>query len=76
MQRLVEFVARSLVENPGAVEVREVRADAAVLFQVRVSPDDVGRIIGKHGRTAQALRVLLSATAARAGQRASLEIQD
>ena len=76
MRPLVEFVARSLVEDPGAVEVREVRTEPAVVYQLRVAPGDVGRIIGKHGRTAQALRVLLAASAARGGRRAALEIQE
>jgi uncharacterized protein len=76
MRRLVEFVTRSLVEEPGAVQVHEVRTEPAVVYQVRVAPGDVGRIIGKHGRTAQALRVLLAAGAARSGQRAALEIQE
>ncbi len=76
MRALVEFAARALVEDPGAVEVREVRTDSVVVYQLRVAPGDIGRIIGKHGRTAQALRVLLAAGAARSGQRAALEIQE
>ena len=76
MRNLVEFVARSLVEDPGAVQVHEVHAAPAVVYQLRVAPGDVGRIIGKHGRTAQALRILLAASAARSGQRAALEIQE
>jgi hypothetical protein len=76
MRRLVEFVARSLVDDPGAVDVREVRSETTTVYQLHVGAPDVGRVIGKHGRTAQALRVLISAGAARDGRRAVLEIKE
>jgi predicted RNA-binding protein YlqC (UPF0109 family) len=61
MKELVEFVAKSLVEQPDRVEVREIEADR---LELRVDRADVGRVIGRRGRTAQAMRTLLRAMAA------------
>lgn len=72
----MEYVARALVDDPAAVAVEESRTAAAVVYRVRVAPADTGKLIGKHGRTAQALRLLLGAAAARSGQRAGLEIEE
>lgn len=76
MRRLVEFVARSLVDDPSAVQVQELRSDPAVVYQLRVAPQDVGKVIGKHGRTAHSLRLLMQAAGSRTGRRAVLEIQE
>ncbi len=76
MRPLLEFVARALVDDPGAVEVHEVRPGPTTVYRLRVAAADVGKVIGKHGRTAQALRLLLAATAARDGRRAVLEIEE
>jgi predicted RNA-binding protein YlqC (UPF0109 family) len=76
MRELIEFVARSLVDEPGRVEVDEVRSEPTVVYKLRVASPDIGKVIGKHGRTAHALRLLLQATAARTRQRAVLEIQE
>jgi predicted RNA-binding protein YlqC (UPF0109 family) len=78
MRELLEFVTRSLVDDPAAVELRESQSQAqpAVVFQLRVATNDIGRVIGKHGRTAHALRLLLAAAAARDNRRAVLEIQE
>ncbi len=76
MRELVEFVARSLVDDPAAVEVRVLQSEPTVVYQLQVAAHDVGKVIGKHGRTAHSLRMLLSATAARAGRRAVLEIKE
>lgn len=76
MRALIEYVARVLADDPAAVAVEESRTAQAVVFRVRVAPADVGKLIGKHGRTAQALRVLLGAAAARSGARAVLEIEE
>lgn len=62
MEQLVEYVAKALVEDPEAVEVEMVRdTDSECVIELRVAPDDRGRVIGKNGRTAHALRVLLDA---------------
>jgi predicted RNA-binding protein YlqC (UPF0109 family) len=76
MRALVELVARSLVDEPAAVRVEEVPGDATTVYRLRVAPADVGKVIGKHGRTAHALRMLLGAAAARGGRRAVLEIEE
>jgi predicted RNA-binding protein YlqC (UPF0109 family) len=76
MRQLLEFVARSLVDDPAAVEVREAQSQPALVYQLRVASGDIGKVIGKHGRTAHALRLLLAATAARDNRRAVLEIQE
>lgn len=76
MRELIEFVARSLVDDPSAVEVRELQKDPTLVYQLQVAPNDVGKVIGKHGRTAHSLRLLLSASAARAGRKAVLEIKE
>jgi len=76
MRALLEFVARSLVDEPAAVQVRERRSDATVVYELSVARADVGKVIGKHGRTAHALRLLLAAAAQRQGCRAVLEIKE
>jgi predicted RNA-binding protein YlqC (UPF0109 family) len=76
MRPLLEFVARALVDDPGAVQVHEVRAAPTAVYRLHVAAADVGKVIGKHGRTAHALRLLLAATAARDGRRAVLEIEE
>ena len=76
MRELIEYVARSLVDEPAAVEVREVQTTPTTVYQLQVATNDVGKVIGKHGRTAHSLRLLLSATAARAGRKAVLEIKE
>lgn len=76
MRDLIEFVARGLVDDPGAVRVEEVPGTPTHVYRLRVAPADVGKVIGKHGRTAQSLRLLLAASAARGGERAVLEIQE
>ena len=74
LQELVAFVARSLVDEPDAVEVNVVDGDRAVVFELTVAPDDLGKVIGKDGRTARAIRTLLAATSAKLRKRAVLEI--
>lgn len=74
MKELVNFIATSLVDQPQAVEVNETAQEDAVVFELRVAKDDLGKVIGKQGRTARAIRALLSAAAARQNKRARLEI--
>jgi predicted RNA-binding protein YlqC (UPF0109 family) len=74
MKELVSFIATSLVDQPQAVEVKETAQEDAVVFELRVAKDDLGKVIGKQGRTARAIRSLLSAAAARQNKRARLEI--
>lgn len=76
MKELIEFMARSLVDNPDAVQV-EVEPDGdRIIFRLYVADDDMGKVIGKQGRIANAMRDLLKVAAARQGARARLEIGD
>jgi predicted RNA-binding protein YlqC (UPF0109 family) len=75
MRRLIEYVAISLVDEPSAVQVREVRNDRNVLaLELHVAPDDFGKVIGRQGRVAKAMRALLRASGAHEGRHTSLEI--
>ncbi len=73
---LVEYLARRLVENPDAVSVEEVEEDDALVIRLRVAADDVGRVIGRGGRIARALRTVVRASGARGDRRVVLEIVD
>ena len=76
MKELVRFLAQQLVNNPDAVEVTETRGDAATLLELRVAKEDLGRVIGKQGRTAKSIRTILNAVAARNKRKVTLEIKD
>jgi hypothetical protein len=74
MKEFLEFIVRFLVERPDQVHVTEAASEGRVTLRVEVAEVDRGKVIGKHGRTAEALRTLVTAAAARHGQRALLEI--
>ena len=74
MNELVEFVAKSVVHDPDAVKVTEREEDGIRIFQLEVAPDDKGRVIGRQGRVAEAIRVLLRVAAVKNNTRAVLEI--
>ncbi len=76
MKELIEYIACSLVEDPTQVHVRQDRAGAKVRFELCVAKEDMGRVIGKSGRVANAMRVLLRVAAAREGKQASLDIME
>ena len=76
MKDLLEALAASLVDDPGRVRVRQRTEEAFVRLDLEVSPEDRGRIIGRNGKTADALRTLLDAVAKRHGKRCRLEIVD
>lgn len=73
---LVSLIARALVDQPEKVVVREVQGDRAERIELSVARDDIGKVIGKDGRTAQSIRTLLSAAASKVGRRAQLDILD
>jgi len=73
MEELISYIAKSLVDNPQAVEVRKVDGGRTVVYELRVAEPDRGRVIGKHGETIQAIRTLLKAAAA-SDQKPVLEI--
>ena len=76
MRELLEFLARELVDDPDSVSVTEVTDDRGLLLQLRVHPDDMGKVIGRSGRTARALRAIVRAAATRRDMHASVEIVD
>lgn len=73
-QNLVEFVARSLVDEPDEVKVEVTRGERGTVIELHVAPDDMGKVIGRNGSVAKALRTLLKVIAARDGEPVSLEI--
>lgn len=74
MKDLIEFIAKSLVDDPTEVVVREYDRERTVQFELTVGEDDMGRVIGRGGRVANAMRSLLRVAAARSGVRATLDI--
>ncbi|MGA7159879.1 MAG: KH domain-containing protein [Bacteroidota bacterium] len=76
MRDFIEFIAKQLVDNPDAVSLVDEEKEGKVILKLKVGEADVGKIIGRKGRTAQAMRVLLSAVAAKNGKRAMLEVLD
>ena len=74
MKELVQYLAKSLVSNPDAVEIMESDEDGAAVLQLTVAKEDLGRIIGRQGRTAKSIRTLLNAAASRDNRRVILEI--
>ncbi len=74
VKALVEFVARELVDHPEAVEVREVEDERGLRLELRVAPEDMGKVIGRQGRIARALRTVVKAASLRAGRRVTVEI--
>jgi len=76
VKELIEFVASSLVDDPTQVRVRQERAGAKIRFELWVAKEDMGRVIGKSGRVANAMRVLLRVAAAREGKQATLDVME
>lgn len=76
MKNLVEYIARALVDKPDAVELRVTPAEGGNLYELKVAPDDVGKVIGRDGRTINALRIVLQHAAQKKGEKARLELLD
>jgi uncharacterized protein len=76
MAELLAYLARELVDDPEAVRVEEEERDGALVLVLHVAPDDVGKVIGRQGRIARALRTLIRASAVREGRRVFVEIAD
>lgn len=74
MKDLIEYVARSLVDDPSQVHVTQIDSSSATTLELHVAPEDMGRVIGRSGRVANALRILLRVAAAKQGRRVNLEI--
>lgn len=74
LKELIEFIAKSLVDHPDQVSVNEVEGEKTTILELSVAEDDLGKVIGKHGRTAKAMRTVLNAAATKEKKRAVLEI--
>ncbi len=74
MRELVELLAKALVDNPDAVQVTEIEGEKSIIVELRVASEDMGKVIGKQGRIARAIRTVTKAAAAKAGKRVAVEI--
>lgn len=74
MKELIEYMAKALVDHPEQVRVEEVMGARSIIYELHVAPSDMGRVIGKNGRVANAMRSLLRVASTRSGKRAILEI--
>lgn len=74
MQDLIKLIAQALVDNPDEVTVNVVEGEQTLVIELRVAKGELGKIIGKHGRTAQSIRTILSAASAKTNKRAILEL--
>jgi predicted RNA-binding protein YlqC (UPF0109 family) len=74
MRELVAFIAKTLVDRPDEVDVREVEGDQGSVIELKVAEEDLGKVIGKQGRTARALRTILTAASSKLRKRSALEI--
>ena len=74
MKELVLYLAKALVNHPEEVEINEIQGETAAILELRVAKEDLGRIIGKQGRTAKSIRTLLNAVASRTNRKVVLEI--
>lgn len=74
MKELVEYIARSVVDDPESVRVTETSGEKTLILELRVAEGDMGKVIGKEGRVAEAMRTLMKVAAAREGKRAVLQI--
>jgi uncharacterized protein len=74
MKELVEAIAKALVDNPDQVRVRAIEGEQVTVFELRVHPSDLGKVIGRQGRTANAIRTILSAAGMKQRKRLTLEI--
>lgn len=76
MKELIEYIARALVDTPDDVQVTELQGEKTAIYELRVHQDDLGKVIGKQGRTARAIRTLVSAAATKDNRRAMVEIME
>lgn len=74
MKELVEYIARGLVDQPEQVSVTAVEGEQSVIYELRVAPEDIGKVIGKEGRIVKSMRTLLKVASAREHKRAVLEV--
>ncbi len=75
-KEFVEYVAKALVDEPEAVEVQALEGEKSIILELKIAQNDIGKVIGKQGRIARSIRVLLSAIATKTGKRVNLHILD
>jgi predicted RNA-binding protein YlqC (UPF0109 family) len=73
---LVEYMVKSLVDDPESVQIREIEGEKSTILELKVTKEDIGKVIGKHGRIARAIRTIINASATKSGKRVVLEILD
>jgi len=76
MKDLIEYIVKSLVDHPEEVRITEIDGERTIIFELRCHADDVGKVIGKSGKTVSAIRTLLNTAAAKQNRRAMLEVVD
>jgi len=76
VQELVEFIAKSLVEHPEEIRVEQINKERETVYRLHVAPEDMGRIIGKQGKIAKAIRTVVKAAAIKSGERVYVDITD
>ncbi|MFY9113764.1 MAG: KH domain-containing protein [Dethiobacteria bacterium] len=74
MKELVEYIAKSLVDYPEQVDVQQVEGERSIILELRVAPEDMGKVIGKQGRIAKAIRIVVGAAAIKENKRVMVEI--
>jgi predicted RNA-binding protein YlqC (UPF0109 family) len=74
MKELIEYVAKALVDSPDSVDVKEIEGEKTLVYELRVGAGDLGKVIGREGRTAKAIRTIVTAASMKRGKRAVLEI--
>lgn len=74
LKELIEYIVKALVDNPEKVEVKEIAGEKSIIYELKVGEGDLGKVIGKEGRTAKAIRTIITAAAMKQGKRAVLEI--
>lgn len=74
MKELIEIIAKSLVDNPDMVQVNEIAGEQSIILELKVAPEDMGKVIGKQGRIAKAIRTVVKAAAVKENKRVSVEI--
>ena len=75
MKELIEIIAKSLVDNPDKVQVNEIAGEQSIILELKVAPEDMGKVIGKQGKIAKSIRTITKAAAAKEGKRVVVEIQ-
>jgi uncharacterized protein len=74
MKELVDFIVKELVDKPEEVQITETKGESIVILEIRVAPDDVGKVIGKEGRIANAIRTVVKAAASKQNKKVTVEI--